>query len=121
MKKIVYILFLSILLISCNSKEKVNVISTVDLKELISKETIQLVDVRTTEEIQQGSIKNALFINYFDEDFSEKAEKVLDKNKPVYLYCRSGNRSNKAAKLLNEKGFVVINIEGGYNQWKLEN
>lgn len=121
MKKIVFILFLSINLFNCSSKEEVKEISTLELKELLANRNLQLVDVRTPEEIGQGSIKNAFFINYFDENFSEKAENVLNKNKPVYLYCRSGNRSKKAAKLLHEKGFEVISVAGGYNQWKLEN
>lgn len=121
MKNGFIILFFSFLLCNCNSKEEVKVISTLELKALLAKQDIQLVDVRTPEEISNGSIKSALFINYFDNDFAEQAVKVLDKNKKVYLYCRSGNRSKKAAKILSQKGFEIINVDGGYNQWKKEN
>jgi rhodanese-related sulfurtransferase len=37
------------------------------------------------------------------------------------LYCRSGNRSGKSAKILKKEGYEVYNILGGYNQWKQEN
>lgn len=88
---------------------------------MLNKQNVQLLDVRTPKEIAQGFIKTASFINYFDEDFAIKAIDTLDKNKPVYLYCRTGNRSSKAVKILEEKGFKAYNVLGGYNQWKKEN
>lgn len=106
---------------NCSGQHKIKTISTLELKVLLSKEKIQLVDVRTPKEIQQGFIKTAKFINYFDDDFLVQATKQLDKKKPVYLYCRSGNRSGKSAKILQEKGYDVYNVLGGYNQWKKEN
>jgi len=106
---------------SCNSQEDIKSITTTELKALLAKENIQLLDVRSPEEIKQGAIKTAIFANYFDDDFYEKATKQLDKNKPVYLYCRSGNRSGKSAKILQAEGYVVYNVSGGYNQWKKEN
>jgi len=78
-------------------------------------------DVRSPQEIKQGFIKTAVFANYFDTNFPEKASKLLDKSKPVYLYCRSGNRSGKSAIILQAKGFQVYNVLGGYHQWKKEN
>ena len=78
-------------------------------------------DVRTPTETEQGSIESALFVNYFDSDFATKAANQLNKEKPVYLFCRSGNRSGKAAKILKEKGFDVYNVLGGYTKWKTEN
>ena len=88
---------------------------------LLEKEYVQLLDVRTPEEIEQGFIKTAKFSNFFDTDFYTKATTQLDKNRPVYLYCRSGNRSSKSAKILQEKGYQVYNVLGGYNKWKQEN
>jgi rhodanese-related sulfurtransferase len=112
---------MSFFLVNCDEKQELNSITTFKLKELLVKENIQLLDVRSPEEIKQGAIKTALFVNYFDDDFAKKATNKLDKNKPVYLYCRSGNRSGKSAIILKEKGFEVYNIIGGYNQWKKEN
>jgi rhodanese-related sulfurtransferase len=42
----------------------------------------------------------------------------FDPNKPIILICHSGNRSNKAAKLLDSKGFLkVYDIRGGMKAW----
>lgn len=113
--------FSSFLFLNCGKKQEIKSITTVELKELLSKGKIQLLDVRTPKEVKEGAIKKALFVNFFDKDFTEKAVKKLHKNKPVYLYCRSGNRSGKASKLLQEKGFDVYNVIGGYTKWKQEN
>lgn len=115
------IIIIGLFFANCNSQVEIKSISTLALKGLLDKDSIQLIDVRTPKEIKQGFIKTAKFANYFDADFYEIATKQLDKTKPVYLYCRSGNRSVKAAKILKEKGYQVINVLGGYNQWKIEN
>lgn len=121
MKSVFCFLLTFLLFGNCNSQNnKINSITTIELKTLLKKD-IQLLDVRTPEEVKKGAIENALFINYFDDDFTRKATAKLNKNKPVYLYCRSGNRSSKAAILLKNKGFKVINVLGGYNQWIKEN
>ncbi len=79
---------------------------------------VQLLDVRTPNEYQQGHIKNAKLIDFYANDF--KAQLLsLDKDKPIYLYCRSGNRSGKASKLLNHLGFKAIyDLKGGMIAWK---
>ncbi len=106
---------------SCNSQEDIKTITTAQLKVLLKKENIQLMDVRTPKERKLGAIQTAIFTNYFDADFLRKATKKLDKNKTVYLVCRSGNRSGKACKLLKKEGYDVVNVLGGFNQWKKEN
>jgi rhodanese-related sulfurtransferase len=78
-------------------------------------------DVRTPKEVENGYIKTAMFVNYYDKDFFVKASQQLDKNKPVYLYCKSGNRSGKASKILQKKDYKVYNVIGGYSKWKTEN
>ena len=42
----------------------------------------------------------------------------LQKSKPVALYCRSGKRSKKAAAILSEKGFKVVELGKGFNAWQ---
>lgn len=112
---------MSFFFINCSSKDEIRTITTKDLKVLLEKDSIQLLDVRSPTEVNEGSIKTAFFANYFDADFYSKASKQLDKTKPVYLYCRTGNRSSKASIILKEKGFNVVNVIGGYNQWQNEN
>lgn len=109
------------LFINCNSQVEIKSISTKELKVLLSEKNIQLLDVRSPNEIKKGFIKTAIFTSYFDDDFYKQASIKLNKNKSVYLYCRSGNRSAKAAKILKGEGYDVYNILGGFNQWKKEN
>jgi rhodanese-related sulfurtransferase len=121
MKPVLCFLLMSVFFINCDKKQHVETITTLELKELLATKDIQLMDVRTPEEISEGFIKTAVFANYFDDDFKMKASNQLDKSKSVYLYCRSGNRSEKAGVILKEVGFNVIHVLGGFNQWKKEN
>lgn len=86
----------------------------------LSNDSVQLVDVRTPEEFEEGHIAGARNINVFDSDFVDEAEKALDKSRPVAVYCRSGKRSADAARELTENGFNVTNLEGGILAWKEE-
>ena len=112
------VLFVSLFFVTCGNSQETTFISVSDLKALLSKEKIQLLDVRTPEEVSEGFIKSAKFANLFDADFYQKASAQLDKSKPVYVYCRTSNRSSAAAAILKEKGFNVYFLEGGYSQWK---
>ena len=90
-------------------------------KANIDNDNLQLVDVRTPEEFNEGHIKNAGNINFYDSDFLTQMNK-LDKNKPLYIYCRSGGRSGKAAAKLKEQGFKeVYDLQGGILDWKKNN
>lgn len=48
-----------------------------------------------------------------------RCEESLDKEEPVYVYCKSGGRSNRAAKLLQKAGFKTIDMKGGITAWEL--
>lgn len=120
MKKL-FILSLFLILSSCKSQEvKINIILDIASykNEVVNKE-VQLVDVRTPEEYQKGHIEHAININFFEkESFFEKFNK-LDKNKKLYIYCASGNRSHKSSIKLEEMGFTKIyDLEGGITAWK---
>tara|TARA_Y100000389_G_C17373404_1_gene470286 strand:+ start:778 stop:1125 length:348 start_codon:yes stop_codon:yes gene_type:complete len=68
---------------------------------------ILIVDVRTSAEYDSGHIPNSVNIEWQD---IMKLNETSAKDKYIYLYCRSGNRSGKAAKILNDNGFMnVIN------------
>lgn len=78
----------------------------------------QIIDVRTVKEFKEGHIRNSQNICVSDDNFEERAS-ALDKNKPVYVYCRSGKRSAKAAEILKEMGFKeVYDLDGGYLNWE---
>ncbi|MCF0069542.1 rhodanese-like domain-containing protein [Dyadobacter sp. CY261] len=78
-----------------------------------------LVDVRTPEEFDGGHLQYATNINYNSPEFKAQIAK-LDKHKPVYLYCRSGNRSGKAADTLQTLGFHSFYNIGGFEQLKAD-
>ena len=103
---------------SClSSNEKVLDISTVDFSSKINTNAGIILDVRTIDEINNGHIENASFIDFYDENFKEKAA-WINKDLPVYVYCHAGGRSKKAAEILIDLGQKeVYNIVGGYSDW----
>ena len=100
-------------------KEVVNIDVNVADFELIM-DTIPnglLLDVRTNNEFAQGHLQGAQQIDFYRDDFSDALDK-LDREQPVLIYCRSGNRSGKAAKQMKAMGFyAVYNLEGGIGAW----
>lgn len=79
---------------------------------------IKPIDVRTPSEYNGGHIKNAINVDFFNGgNFNAYFEKV-NKEKPVYVYCRSGARSQKAARKLLKMGFTqVYDLKGGFTAW----
>lgn len=86
----------------------------------------QIIDVRTYKEFEMtGTLKGAYKIPLTTEDGSQIRDEFLDdvlnsgidKNKPVYIICRSGVRSRYAAEVLSKNGFNdVINLDGGISK-----
>jgi thioredoxin 1 len=108
----------SILLIACSSNSQTFTnLSPKEFKSVFEKENAILLDVRTPQEINGGMIENASTIDFYDADFSKKIAKI-QKDKTVYVYCKSGGRSSKAAKMLLESGQAkVVNLKGGIMAW----
>ncbi len=96
-------------------------ISVAPFAEKIASGNGQLVDVRTQGEYAEGHIAGAANIDIYSETFKNEISN-LDKNTPVYVYCRSGGRSGKAMSIMKDMGFVeVYNLEGGMNAWQSSN
>ena len=76
-----------------------------------------LIDVRRAEEYAAGHLPGAMLLDVTDSaGFSQGMEK-LDKEKNIYIYCRSGRRSRTAADILVKKGFKVYNLDKGILNW----
>lgn len=78
-----------------------------------------ILDVRTSEEYNEGHIPGA--INVANEDISttkQSIEQLPDKTQKILVYCRSGNRSKQAAKKLAAMGYSNIVEFGGIIEWK---
>ncbi len=99
--------------------ESVKRLDGATFKNHISGKKVQLVDVRTPMEFKSEHIKGSKNIDYYNKTkFYTEIEK-LNKNKPVYIYCRSGVRSYNAAKKLDKLGFTEIyDLKGGILRWK---
>lgn len=77
-------------------------------------EKLHLLDVREIEEWTNGHVEGAKHIPLGQ--LSERLHE-LDPSKETIVICRSGNRSGLACELLSEKGFNVVNMTGGLNDW----
>ena len=84
----------------------------------VSDTNFVVLDVRTPAEHAEGHIPGTHFnIDVLEDSYTETALKTLPKDKPVALYCRSGNRSKNAARILAEKGYQVLELGTGFRGW----
>ena len=118
MNKILFFLLFPILIFSQEIDSFYELVSYDIYKNKIITKDALVFDVRTSEEFNLGHIKGSINIDYYDEklfvDFFEK----INKTKPIYIYCRSGNRSKKSSEILKKIGFVkVYDLLGGYKNW----
>lgn len=74
-----------------------------------------MIDVRETEEVAAGKIPGAVNIPL---GLLEFRLQDIDKSKEHIMICRSGNRSGQATRLLEDRGFDVINMDGGMMEWE---
>ena len=78
----------------------------------------QLVDVRTLAEYREGHLCCAKLMDLRRTTFESQIQQ-LDRERPVFVYCRSGRRSLDAAKVLEKNNFkVVYNLAGGIIEWR---
>ena len=98
-----------------------NKFQTVDVNEFekfIADTNVVLLDVRTAAEHAEGFIPGTHFnIDVLEDTYTKVATETLPKEKPVALYCRSGNRSKNAARILAENGYQVVELGTGYRGW----
>ena len=88
------------------------------MESLKADSTAFLLDVRRASEYAEGHIPGATLLDVTNEPEFLKGIESLDKEKTMYIYCRSGRRSRIAAKHLIDNGFNVVDLKGGYSAWK---
>ena len=90
-------------------------IKPAEFQVLNQKENITILDVREVDEFQAGHIEGALNapLSTLDKEYEQ-----LDASKRYYVICQGGMRSERACQFLETKGFDVVNVEGGMNQWQ---
>lgn len=119
MKYIITILFIGITLIGCSTNQKSSIVNIEQGLEIIEKEKkLQLVDVRTPGEYNEGHLKNSVNIDIYDFENFEIEVNKLSKDQPVLIYCKSGSRSKEATAQLISLGFEeVYDLQGGIMKW----
>ncbi len=76
-----------------------------------------ILDVRTVDEFRSGHLPKAINANVMNNEVVTKTAK-FNKQKPIFVYCRSGARSATACKTLVNMGFTdVYNMSGGISSW----
>ena len=77
-------------------------------------DTVTLLDLREADEVLVAGIEGAINI-----PFSEIGKKLdtVPKDKPVYVFCRTGDWSEEVAELLADRGYDAYNVEGGFKAY----
>jgi len=128
-KSLILLAVLTIIAVSCakifsKGTKKTAMIGTYanmgvdEFQTLIANPAVQLLDVRTRDEYDDGHIAGATLVDVNDTTFVDQAMAVLDPQRQVAVYCRSGRRSARAASLLTARGFKVTNLDGGVMAWQ---
>lgn len=107
MKKILLFFLIGLFITGCSTSNVVSQPTTIDLKD----DKYIILDVRTKEEYEEEHIDNAINIPY--DEIDENID--LDKEKIIYVYCQSGNRSSIAYEKLKSLGYTVYDL-GSYSK-----
>lgn len=95
-------------------------INAIEFRDIVANKNPLILDVRSIEEYRDGHLKDALLLPV--NELERKIDKISShKNKPIAVYCRSGNRSTVASQILIKEGFKEIyNLRPGIKGWKKE-
>ena len=90
------------------------------IQEKMDDPDFTIIDVRTPDEYNNGHVEGAINIDYNSDTFKDRLAE-LDKAGEYLVYCRSGNRSSGAVKVMEELEFTMIyHMSGGIIDWSAE-
>jgi phage shock protein E len=116
-KKIVALIASALLLAGCSSSPSAIDLSVTEFSAKTAESGVVTLDVRTPGEFAEGYIEGARLIDFQSGNFENEIA-TLDKNATYAVYCRSGNRSGQAVKVMQDAGFAnVFNMNGGVIEW----
>lgn len=94
-------------------------VTPVRAQEMIDKHAgIRVIDVRTPIEYHEGHITQATLADVSNEDEFRQQISQWKKDDIFLLYCRSGTRSKRAMRIMEDAGFsYVYDVDGGYIAW----
>lgn len=110
--------------LSVRDSTRITAVSAKEAANLIDKHNgdpdFAILDIRTPGEFQSGHLPNAILIDYYSQEFTDKLSR-LDKEKTYLVYCRTGNRSTRSLELFNKLKFQKIyHLSTGIRGWQLE-
>lgn len=112
------LLVFTLALLSCATPEGGGTLDTKTFQQALAAPNLQLIDVRTPAEYAEGHIDGALNLDWGGGVLDQRMA-MLDKTKPVLLYCASGRRSAAAREAMSAAGFRdVKDLDGGINSWR---
>ncbi|MBB6176895.1 rhodanese-related sulfurtransferase [Anoxybacillus tengchongensis] len=118
MRKWFSFLLTFLFIVSGCAQDRYTNISVDEAAQMMQKEDVVVLDVRTEEEYASGHIPGAILLPL--QQLPDRMNE-LNKNKTYIIVCRSGNRSAQASELLVKEGFTnIYNMTGGMNEWKGE-
>ena len=119
MKRIILTLIMGFSLFGLFAQaKKFKTVDVAEFAEAVADTSYVVLDVRTPAEHAEGHIPGTRFnIDVLEDNYTETALKTLPKDRPVALYCRSGNRSKNAARILAENGYQVLELGTGFRGW----
>lgn len=120
MKKVIFALIMSFSFFGLfgQNKTQFKSVNVDTFAKFIDSQDVVILDVRTAAEYVEGHIPGTDFnIDVLKDDFTKQALEKLPEGKPVALYCRSGNRSKTAARILASKGYEVVELASGFRGW----
>lgn len=123
-KKICVLMALAALwLVGCSHSRVVHIhhLSALEAKTLIDQNKgaadFVILDIRTPKEFAKGHIAGAVMLDYYNPGF-QKGLQQLDKTKRYLIYCRTGNRTGRTLKIIDQMGFKSIyHLKDGIVDW----
>ena len=117
MKKVFALIASVLLLAGCSSSTGAIDLGVSEFSTKVAEAGVITLDVRTPIEFAEGHIEGARLIDFQSGNFENEIS-ALDKNATYAVYCRSGNRSGQAVKVMQDAGFMnVFNMNGGVIDW----
>lgn len=117
MKKVIALIAVALLLAGCSTSSSANNLNVTEFSAKAAEPGVVTLDVRTPSEFAEGYIEGARLINFQSGNFENEIA-TLDKSATYAVYCRSGNRSGQAVKVMQAAGFTnVFNMNGGVIDW----
>lgn len=116
--RVIIIVIMCLILCGCDegvdARKEFNKLSQEKIETIMNENEYVIIDVRTKNEYDEGHLVESVNIPY--DEINEDIE--IDKDKIIFVYCKSGNRSKIAYDILLNLGYVVYDL-GGFDKISL--